>query len=886
MINPVQSNHKLSLAWIPAAALIAILIYVIWDPSAVDPTDVDGRANIEAMGESVEEHATVGSPSPSNEEGAATERRSSQWRIPIYLQTLKDSIWVEAEGVDVRYFSESIRLQNGGALAEFDAHNPWRDARYDDLPSVRSDAQGLAFLDTEEGEIWLYARQGEAIMIHRISADQDWPKLAENGLLCHLQPCEVIQVSVRHDDGSPAASVPVRILSFQSARGITGADGIADLLLPKALTEERLDQTGADSMPALTVIASLRLIGSPSGHLRGFDQGKRSCKIRLPRCSKVVVRSKPVGFTGNLSLMVTQGNFSRGVKLRKTESDQFSEWTYDFAPLGKPCAIQLGQSGPVYQWRLPLEICKGRTSATAGATKVFDLEWDSVFLAGGKLKSPPHSKNTDTLRLLALTEQGKACLEPVILKVEADGSFEVAFIAPEGDVRRIRHLWLQNLTGKGQNKRYSQAEYFVEDLKITPGQRLDLGTLQPAPVEPLVSGAAQYDDGEMFYGYGLRANKIIANAQPGGRPILLPVNMANEGVDNSVGFSGLFAATHSVSPFPCSYELRAAVKDCLTYHADFKPGAKNVPVVLQLLCTVNATFKSSVFDSTLLQFTLTDESGWETVGRFAGGFDFQAEVDEFRRLTFYELAPGGYSFQVATAEGEVLAQIPYLKIEDKEARPPELQNMVIEQPGMVSLKVVLEDGNAIDFRELPKPEIQIFELTDDGFIPSKQYSTKQEHLRIHKSALQAGNLLSVPGYLPVDLKGFGDGDEIQLQKSPVIHFRIQPPRQHPDNFPYLLSITAAKQKHGQTPPIGVGKLTATSKWTYEFNCPGKGDYQLEWSLYVDPSGAPGHRLFVHQGQTIHLDPAKNDGDIILEMPPKFVAEAIRWADWLSEIGQR
>ena len=316
----------------------------------------------------------------------------------------------------------------------------------------------------------------------------------------------------------------------------------------------------------------------------------------------------------------------------------------------------------------------------------------------------------------------------------------------------------------------------------------------------------------------------------------------------------------------------------MPYQTTFQAGAKDFQVVLRLLSAVTATYKASLFDDTSLSFTLIDEAGHEIHGKESVVFEDNGDLAEYRRVSFGGVPPGMHTFMARAYGKGTLLEIPLVQIEGKFCKPEALQQLVLEQPGMITVKLVTDQGKAIDFHDMPRPKVALVELTDDGFRRSDQYSTKEPDLRIHQSLLQEGNLLSLNGYLPVDLGGLRQGDEIRLQKCPVLHIRVQPPTDQPEQFLFLLDLEAAPLADGKTSPVGLGETVATSQWTYEFSCPGKGEYQLHWYFFLDPSGTPGQRILHHKGRTVHLDPAKVDGEIAVEVPPEFVAEAIQLAD--------
>ncbi len=859
------------------ALAAAICIFILWDPTPTDLLEVgNATSSAHSDGASTPTGVQTSQPTGENEEDPA--RSKAQYSIPVFVQLQDGNQWTDAAGIEISYFCESFRNWKDQSLADFDVHNPWRNSNFSNLPTATTNGAGKAIVETNKEDLWLYARNGDAVLIHWLRADRNWNTAAEEGVLCSLEPCEAIQFTVTLASGAPAANVPVQVASFRSGKGTTGKDGVAEIFLNKheVLRRENLRRRGP--LTEVQLVASLNLLDKPNVFLHGFDQGKRTAELRLPRCSKVVVNSKQVGFSGGMRLQIESGNFARSVRMLPDHKMDRAQWKYDYAPLGQPLRILLYLEGLEAPWRVPLDVLRGRTSAKSGGLKELEVNWDSVFLATGRVQaSPQYQSRSNVLRVISLNDKGQSLGKPIQVQTSPEGDFEIAFTAPGGDVGQIRHLWLQSLEGKRENV-YSLDEYFVQNLDAVPGEQIQLGTLAPGPIEPLVSGTAAYDDGELFFGYGLRAVKRVPRAD--GQPDLwLAVNMKNTGTANSVGFNGKFAATHAKGPFPFRYQLSAKIKDCLRYQQEFQPGSDNFEVIFQLLSTVTGSYRAEVFAGDQLDLVMIDEKGKS----YRGSADLQfglrtppREEGEFSKMVFRELPPGNYLFRAQVWNGGILKEIPFVKVAGLDTAPPELQKIVIEQPGAVRLKLVDESGDAMDLSIQSNHFVTLYESTDDGYLPSFNYSHRENQVRIAEASFKPGNYLVVNGYHPIELKGLDDGDEIEMRRSPILKVNVEPLTEAEEFFPYTLAIEPIFDAHNsKTLPLGPGGLSAQSRWEYNFACPGKGKYQVRWYLLLDSFGGPGQRIQTYDGPILELDPIGNPAPIQLQLPPDLIAEAKR-----------
>ena len=116
----------------------------MWEPSPEGSVGFDPHAEISRKKGQWENPSH---PSPMEATGVPSqfnERRNSGWQIPVFLQIHEDGKWADADGIEIRYFSETIRARNTSTLEDFDVHNPWDNPHYSDLPSVLTDRHGLA----------------------------------------------------------------------------------------------------------------------------------------------------------------------------------------------------------------------------------------------------------------------------------------------------------------------------------------------------------------------------------------------------------------------------------------------------------------------------------------------------------------------------------------------------------------------------------------------------------------------------------------------------------------------------------------------------------------------------------------------------------------------
>ena len=872
--------HSQYLSFASAVIMLALAIAVVlWGGGAADDEGSGAESVAQSQAGDLHQlnsptaHIAAGEDAVDPQRG----RNKSRYRIPVFVQQLVAGGWLDAPNIEIYYFCESFRANSNSSLQNFDVHNPWRNDSYQSLPSVTTNSKGSTQIEVDAETTRLYAKDGDAILSFLIAADQDWDKLAEQGVLCQIQPVETLTISVTHADGSPAPNVPLQVFTFRGVHAITDANGIAQLHLPKAQIERRLSISGADALADLALFAQLPLIGSPRLNLTTFQRGQRDFSLTLPRCSGIRVKSEPVAYEGKLLFGIIEGYVTRKVSMKKKSRDGMDIWEYPYGPLGKQFQVLLPGDNSFYHWREPSPLKKGRTLNTAGSVLEQQINWDSVFLASGKIDWMPRAKARENIRVLALDAKGRACTDPMRISLDQEGNFDIAVVAPNGDTSQIRSLWLQTVFDSRKREQYSEAEYFVQDLQPIPGQRLDLGRLQPAPVTTLIKGTAKYDDGELFYGLGLQVAKVIPDARPGKKPIHWLVNMKNEGVDNSVGFSGEFLAEHSIAPFKCDYQIRARIKDCMPYAQSFEAGDEDFEAILRLLCNVSVTYEAMLFDADEIWFELQGESGGSHVD-FARGNVFtrpRADGSEppLGRGLFQGVPPGAYSFRASTLTGQLLLEIPHVIVEGQDSKPKELQGIKLIQPGLVTLNLVDEQHQPLSWARPGKPAIQVMEKQEVGYLRSDKWSARTGTFRIHESLLTTGNFLSLPGYLPVDLEGLRHEEQVVLQKAEVKKIRIQQPADFPASAPFALQVSWVEDRSNANQILGSTKLVAINRWSYEFHCPVAGEYQLTWHLLLEPGGTPGQQTYKQQGRVLKLDPAKEGEAIVVTMPESFIAEA-------------
>lgn len=795
---------------------------------------------------------------PTTEQTAHSGREESGYPIhQVGIQVLNHDDWTAVADTEVFYITDVIRNKRP-ELNDFQSKDGWN--RLHQLPSVTTDADGMAVLELPGKIAYLYclSNQAKGMLKTKLGSEPITEVDYRRVLFVHQQI--ELQVTVQRADGKPAAAVPVVLEGTFKPVAMTDQSGQAQLTLPLKIFTDLKKQGLSKS---LAVAARLPLLGTPRGEITetGADY---FAKIQLPPYGGLEIHHIEPGW----SYRIRDEHFQL-VNLEPREQAGATIIDYDFVAVNSELTLlQAGGGSSVSQDQVVLAGITGPAEerdvviVNAKVVPGYRLRGRLLEGAGGPLAQSP-------LTLWFLNERGESVAGTTQALTNEKGEFVIYRSGAKAELPASQSIWILANGEDFQNVEAGATSYLTTMPIPATQDDLWLGELQPQDKKLLVSGRVFDALGDPIEDVSASVERVLPGEEnrQSSRPTVDEVaskNLANSG-------RGEFLFEYAPTPFPCEYILSVYVMDKEWVEIKVTPGTEDL--VVQLRDTVAVPFSYQGFPLTEgVEFYLFGADG-EEIKANRSFFPQPTSSSRPKSNQFREVPVGTYTFKAIGFEGRVLKEIPGVLVR-KGAEYPALTGIDLGEDNSIHiyLDVPMEVLAAHVFRD----QLVIYKAEGQGFTKQSGFGYALGGVVIPNQWTQAEYFLAMSGCKPVSLNGRADGDRIQLEPYPTIPVTIPDFDELADQQAFWVHLVSADASNRNLQLLNRANFRlSTEHERLEFTIPGPGYYIPIWEA-VDEFWYERETSikFEWRGKPIHLDPERDANGITLNVPDEFRAKLV------------